>query len=87
LNLHRAGGVRQIEVHTAEPFVPQPIASQFEVAVGKLRKHKSPGFDQIPAEIVPAGGELIKFIVNKEFPYRWQESVVVPISQEGHKTD
>jgi hypothetical protein len=36
LNVHRAGGVRQIEMHTAEPFVPELSASVAEVAVGKL---------------------------------------------------
>jgi hypothetical protein len=34
LNVHGAGGVRQTEMHTAEPFVPQPSASEVEVAVG-----------------------------------------------------
>jgi flagellar biosynthesis chaperone FliJ len=33
LNVQRAGGVRQTEVHTAEPFVPQPSASEAEVAI------------------------------------------------------
>jgi hypothetical protein len=36
LNVHRAGGVRQTEMHTAELFVPEPSASEVEVAVGKL---------------------------------------------------
>jgi hypothetical protein len=26
LNVHGAGGVRQTEMHTAEPFVPEPSA-------------------------------------------------------------
>jgi hypothetical protein len=38
LNVHRAGGVKQIEMHTAEPFVPEPSASEVEVAVGKLER-------------------------------------------------
>jgi hypothetical protein len=36
LNLHRAGGVWQTEIHTAEPFVPEPSASEVEeVAIGR----------------------------------------------------
>jgi hypothetical protein len=35
LNVHEAGGVRQDEIHTAEPFVSEPIASYVEVAIGK----------------------------------------------------
>jgi hypothetical protein len=42
-------------MHTAEPFVPQPKASQVEVAIGKLKKYKLPGTDQIPAELIQAG--------------------------------
>jgi hypothetical protein len=37
------GGVRQTEMHTAKPFVPEPSASEVEVAVQKLKKYKSPG--------------------------------------------
>jgi hypothetical protein len=37
LNVHGAGGVRQTEMHTAEPFLPEPIASEVEVAVQKLK--------------------------------------------------
>jgi hypothetical protein len=33
LNVHRAGDVRHTEMHTAEPFVPEPSASE----VGKLK--------------------------------------------------
>jgi hypothetical protein len=37
LNVHGAGGVRQTEMHTAEPFVPEHSASEDEVAIGKLK--------------------------------------------------
>jgi hypothetical protein len=52
LNIHRAGGVRQIEMHTAEPFVPQQSASEVEAAIGEVKRYKSPGVDQIPAELI-----------------------------------
>jgi hypothetical protein len=96
LNVHGTGGVRQAEMHTAEPFVPQPSASEFEVAIGKPESYKSPVFDQIPAELIQAGGEtlrseihkLIKLIWNKEeLPHRWKESIVVPIHKKSDKTD
>jgi hypothetical protein len=32
LNVHGAGSVRQTGMHTAEPFVPQPSASEVEAA-------------------------------------------------------
>jgi hypothetical protein len=44
---------------TAEPIVPEPSASEVEVATGKLRRHKSPGADQIPAELIQAEEETL----------------------------
>ena len=50
LNVHGVKDVGQTEIHTAEPLVPDPSASEVELAVDKLKSHKSPGIDQIPAE-------------------------------------
>jgi hypothetical protein len=36
----------QTEIHTAEPLVPQPSASEVELAIEKLRRQKSPDIDQ-----------------------------------------
>jgi len=41
--------VRQREIHTAEPLVPEPSGCEFELAIEKLKRHKSPGIDQILA--------------------------------------
>jgi hypothetical protein len=57
LNVDRAGGVRQTEMHTAEPFVPEPSASEVEAAIGKLKRYKSPGVDQIPAQLLRQEGQ------------------------------
>ena len=51
--------VGQAEIHTAEPLVPEPSASQVELAIDKLKSHKSPGIDQIPAELIKAGGRTM----------------------------
>jgi hypothetical protein len=60
-----------------------------------LKKYKSPGSDQIPAELIQAGGEmllsathkLINPIWNKEaLLNQWKESVIVTIQKEGNKT-
>jgi hypothetical protein len=56
LNVHRVNDVRQTEIHTAEPLVPEPSDSEVEMAFEKLKRHKSPGIDQIPAELIKAGG-------------------------------
>jgi hypothetical protein len=96
LNVHGAEAVRQTEIYTAEPFVPKPSGSEVEVAIGKLKRYKSPGVDQIPAQLIQTGREtlhseihkFIKLIWNKEeLPHQWKELTVVPIHKMGDKTD
>ena len=52
----RANDVRQTEIHTADPLVPEPSAFQFEMVIEKHKRRKSPGTDQIPSELIKAGG-------------------------------
>jgi hypothetical protein len=37
--------------------VPGPIHLEVEIAIAKLKKHKSPDSDHILAELIQAGGE------------------------------
>jgi hypothetical protein len=46
LNVRGVIDVRQTEIHTAEPLVPEPSALEIEMAVEKLKRRKSPGIDQ-----------------------------------------
>jgi hypothetical protein len=57
--VHNISDVRQIVVHTAEPLVPGPSRLQVETAIAELKKYKSPGSDEIPAELIQAGGEML----------------------------
>jgi hypothetical protein len=84
------------EIKTAEPLVPVPNAFDVKMASEKPERHKSPGTDQIPAEIITARGKticsemhyLINSIWNKdELPEEWKEAITVPISKKGDKTD
>jgi hypothetical protein len=59
LNIHGACDIRQIEIPTAEPLVPDPNPSEVEIAIAKLKRYKSPGNDQIPAELIQAGDEIL----------------------------
>jgi hypothetical protein len=43
----------------AEPLVPGPSRLQVKIAIAKLKKYKSTGSDQIPAEQNQAGGEIL----------------------------
>jgi hypothetical protein len=57
--VHNVSDVRQIEVQTAEPLVPGPNHLEFEIAIAKFKKYKSPGSDKILAETIQAGGETL----------------------------
>jgi len=85
---------RQKEIHTAELLVPEPSAFDMELAIEKLKRHKSPGIDQIPAEQIKAVGrticseihKLIRSVWNKkELSEERKESIVVPIYKKGIK--
>jgi hypothetical protein len=65
LNVHNVSDVRQIEVHTAEPIVLGPSQLEVEIAIAKLKKYKSPGSDQISAELIQAGGEILLSALHK----------------------
>jgi len=65
LNVHGAKDVRQAEIHTAEPIVPEPSAFEVELATEKLKSHKSTGINQIPAELIKAGGRKIHCAIHK----------------------
>ena len=43
MNVHGAKEVRQAEIDTAEPLVPEPSDFEVELAIEKLKSHKSPG--------------------------------------------
>jgi hypothetical protein len=65
LNIHGVNDVRRTEIHTAEPLASNPSAFEVEMAVEKLKSHKSPGTDQIPAEFIKAGGRTIYCEIHK----------------------
>jgi hypothetical protein len=96
LNIHGINDVRQTEIHTAKPLVPEPSAFKVEMAIEKLKSHKSSGIDQIPAEKIKAGDikilceihKLTNSIWNKEeLPEEWKESIIIPIYKKAYKTD
>jgi len=61
-----------------------------------LKRHKSPGSDEIPAEFIKPGGrtihteihKLINSIWNKkEFHEKWKTSLILPLYKKDDKTD
>jgi hypothetical protein len=54
LNVHGVNDVRQPEIHTAEPLLPEQSTYEVEMAIEKPKRHKSPGIDEIPSELIKA---------------------------------
>ena len=73
LNVHWAKEVRQAEIHTAEPLVPEPSALEVVLAIEKVESHKSPGIDQIPAELIKVGGRTIRCAIHKLIISIWNK--------------
>jgi hypothetical protein len=82
MNVHTVSDVRQIKVHMAEPLVP---GLEVEITIAKLKMYKSPGSDQIPAELIQTGGEMLLSVIHKlinsiwnkeELPDQWKESII-----------
>jgi hypothetical protein len=96
LNVHVVSDVRQTEIHTAELLVPEPSVFEVVLDIEKLKRHKLPGIDQIPAESIKAEGRkicseihiLIYSIWNKEeLPEEWKKSIIALCYKKGDKTD
>jgi len=68
-------GLRMLgrQIHTAEPLIPEPSASEVELAIDKLKSHKLAGIDQILAELIKTGGRTICLEIHKLITSIWKE--------------
>jgi hypothetical protein len=62
-----------MNIHKAEQLVTELILVEVEIAIGKLKRHKSPASDQIPAELLKAGGEILRSEVHKLIRCMWSK--------------
>jgi len=72
-NVHGVSDVRQTEIHTAEPLVSEPRAFEVEMVLKKLKKQRSPGIDQIQAELFKAGSRTLNSEIHKVFHSIWNK--------------
>jgi hypothetical protein len=84
-----------MDIHMAEPLVPEPNLVKVEIAIGKLKSYKSPGTNHILTKLIKAGGETLYSEIHRlicstwnkeELPQQWKESIIVPIYKKGDKT-
>jgi hypothetical protein len=88
---------RLLNVHrVTEPLVPNISPFEIEIAIAKLKTYKSRSSDGIPAELIQAGGEILRSKIHKliysildkeEFPDQWNESIIIPVHKKGGKID
>jgi hypothetical protein len=95
LNVRGVNDVRQTEIHTADPIVPEPSAFEGEMATEKLKRHRPPYIDLITAKFIKAGRikihseahKLTNSLWNKELlPGEWKESIIIPVYKKGDRT-
>jgi hypothetical protein len=53
--------------------VPQPGAAEVENAIRKLKMYKAPGSDQVPAELIQAGAEVLYSEIHKLIMLIWNK--------------
>ena len=63
--MHGISDGKQTEIHTTEQLVPELSTFEVKMAIEKLKSHKSPGMDQIPAELIKAGSKTIHSEIHK----------------------
>jgi hypothetical protein len=54
LNVYGVNNVRQPEIHTAAPLVPESSSFEAKIAIESLERYKSQGIDLILAELIQA---------------------------------
>ena len=86
LNVHGVSDVRQAEIHKAEPLVSEPSALEFELAIENTKSHKSPGINQIPTELIKAGGRTIRGAIHKLIFAIWNKGELPGVEGVGHST-
>ena len=76
-------------IHTQEPAI---LSEEVEKAIRSLKQRKSPGEDEITAEVIKSMGETgVKVIhqlcnviwTTKEWPTDWRSSIFIPIFKKG----
>jgi hypothetical protein len=73
LNVHGVHDVRQMNIHTAEPLLPEPSLAEVPIATEKLKRYKSPGTDQILAKLIKAEGQTLHSEIHKLICSIWNK--------------
>jgi hypothetical protein len=73
-----------------------PSRLEAGIAIAELIKYKLPGSNQILAQLIQAGGEILLSVIHKlvisvwnkeELPDQWKESIILSVQKKSDKTD
>ena len=79
-----------------EPLIETPSYDEVLAAINKLKNHKAPGEDNIPAELIKHGGvqlwtrlhQIIVMVWEEEkLPEEWLMRLLIPIHKKGSRSD
>ena len=79
-----------------EPSIETPSYEEVLKAINILKNHKAPGEDNIPAELIKAGGTqlwnrlhqiIVKVWEEENLPEDWLTGLLIPIHKKGCRTD
>ena len=93
MRLRGGGGVVVLDCPQISNAEHHPILREVEAAVKALKMGKSAGVDNIPVELVQAGGkariDILTTICNKiwktgEWPTTWTQSLVITLPKKGN---
>jgi hypothetical protein len=78
-------------MHISEPLLPELSPFKFEITTEKPKRYKSPGTDEIPAELINAGGNTkaypkVSRLDNEIHTYLWYYSLRSNTKGYGCKT-
>jgi hypothetical protein len=73
LNVNGVNDVRHTEIHTVDPLVPEPNATEIDLAIEKLKSNKPPGTDKISAELIKADLRTTRNVIHKLIVAIWNK--------------
>lgn len=89
-------GHRTTAYHFVEPLIEDPSYEEVLTAIKKLKDHKAPGEDNIPAELIKNGGPLLwnrihqisaRVWEDENLPDDWLMGLLIPIHKKGSRLD
>ena len=83
------------QVHAIDIEIEEPTLDGVKRAIQKLKNNKTPGIDNISAELLKNGGQTLEFQMHRlilkiwrkeEIPMDWDTGIIIPVHKKGDKS-